>query len=138
MLPHRGEYMSLESSGLIALGAKLGWLKLFTLGAALAGAGLMAIFRPPKTKKEMFLQGCVALGCSFLFGDTVTNLLDGWFSFIDSATSPLDKWIQFSITVHGLVGALSWGIFGGIAYIRDRLGLNPIEAAREIKDVVTK
>ena len=130
--------MSIESSALGALIAKLGWLKVFTLGAALGGASLMAIFRPPKTKKEMFLQGCVALGCSFLFGDTVTNLLDGWFSFIDSATSPIDKWIQFSITVHGLVGALSWGIFGGIAYIRDRLGLNPIEAAREIKDVVTK
>lgn len=130
--------MSVESTAIGALLTKFGWLKIFTLGAALAGAGLMAIFRPPKTKKEMFLQGCVALGCSFLFGDTVVNLLDGWFSFIDAATSPIDKWMQFAIAVHGLVGALSWGIFGGIAYVRDKVGVNPIEAAKEIKDVVTK
>lgn len=130
--------MSIESTAIGALIAKLGWLKLFTLGAALAGAGLMAIFRPPRTKKEMFLQGCVALGCSFLFGDTITNLLDGWFDFIDATTSPLDKWLQFAIAVHGLVGALSWGIFGGIAYVRDRVGTNPVEAAKEIKDVITK
>jgi len=63
----------MESGG-AALGiswvAKFGFVKILTLGAAALGAGLMAVFRPPKTRKEMFAQSVVALGSSLLFGNT--------------------------------------------------------------------
>lgn len=127
---------SIETGIVGALVAKYGWLKLFTLCAATGGALLMAVFRPPKTRKEMFLQAVVALGCSFLFGDTITNMLDGWFDFINFETSPWEKWLQFSITVHGLIGALSWGIFGGLAHLRDKVEADPLKAIKDVKDLV--
>jgi len=95
--------------------------KLFTLGSALTGAFLMAIFRPPKTRKEMFYQGAVALGCSFLFGDAAVQLVA---SYIQNGVN--------AIAIHGLVGALSWGGFGGLAAFRDKLGAKPIDET--IKD----
>lgn len=130
--------MSLESGVVAGIVAKYGWLKLFTLGAALGGAALMAAFRPPKSRKEMFLQAAIALGCSFMFGDTLVNGLDHFFSFIDLNTAPLWDFLQFYVTVHGIVGALSWGIFGGLAHFRDKIGTDPIGTAKEIKDVVSK
>lgn len=125
-----------SESVVIAFIAKFGFVKLFTLGAALSGAALMAVFRPPKSRKEMFLQATVALSCSFLFGDTVTHMLDSWLDFIDYATSPWEAWIQFSITIHTLMGALSWGFFGGLAHMRDKFANDPIQAAKDVKDLV--
>lgn len=123
-------------TGLMAIVAKYGWLKLITLGASLGGAALMAAFRPPLTRKELFLQAIVALSCSFLFGDTLANMIDYWFDFINKETSTWEAWMQFVITIHGLCGALSWGIFGGIAHLRDKLGKQSIvESIKEIKDV---
>lgn len=127
---------TIESGVLGALAAKYGWLKLLTLGSALSGAILMAAFRPPRTRKEMFLQAVVALGCSFLFGDTLTHFLDNWLDFVDFATSPWEQWMQFAITIHGLVGALSWGLFGGLAHLRDKVATDPIGTVKEIKDVL--
>lgn len=126
---------SLES-GVVAFIAKYGVVKFFTLGAALAGAGLMAMFRPPKTRKEIFLQGVVALSASLMFGDTAAHLLDGWFDFVDYKTSPWEIWIQFLITVHCFVGSLSWGLFGGLAHLRDNIANDPLKAAKDVKDLV--
>lgn len=130
--------MSLESGAIGALIAKYGVLKLFTLGAAGVGAALMAVFRPPKSRKEMFLQAVVALGCSLLFGDTATKYLDYLFDFIDLNTAGWVDYLQFYVTVHGLVGAISWGAFGGLAHLRDKVESNPIGTAKEIKDVISK
>lgn len=128
--------MSLESGALGVLLAKYGWLKLFTLGAAGLGAALMAAFRPPKNRKEVILHAVVALGCSFLFGDTAVRAADSFFDFIDLNTAPYWDFLQFYITVHGLVGALSWGLVGGLATFRDRVSTDPVGAAKDVKDVV--
>lgn len=115
--------MSLESGAAGALLAKYGWLKLATLGSALLGATLMAVFRPPKTRKEVLLHALVALGGSFLFGNT--------------AHAILSKWVEMDLTAaHGLVGALSWGAFGGLATFRDKFESNPVEAVKNVKDVL--
>lgn len=130
--------MSIESGVLTGIITKYGWLKLFTLGSALIGASLMAAFRPPKTRKEMFLQAAVALGCSFLFGDTLAKSINHVFTFIDLNTAVFWDYLQFYVAVHGLVGAISWGIFGGLAHLRDKVGVDPIGTAKEIKDVISK
>lgn len=122
----------------VAAITKFGWLKLFGLSSALIGAGMMALFRPPKTRKELFIQGAVALTASLLFGNTFTDLADYWLDFIDLNQTSMEKLIQFTVSVHGLVGALSWGIFGGIAQFRDRLHKEPLEAVKDAKDAFTK
>lgn len=127
--------MSIESTAIGALIAKYGWLKLFTLGASVAGAGLMAVFRPPKSRKEMFLQATVALTCSFLFGDTAVKWADSFFAFIDLNTAPYWDFLQFYITVHGLVGAFSWGLVGGLAAYRDKFTNDPVQAVKDVKSI---
>lgn len=128
--------MSIESTALGAIITKYGWLKLFTLLGAVAGAAMMAAFNPPKTRKELFLQASVALGASFLFGDTAVRFADWFFNFIDLTTAPYWDFLQFYVTVHGLLGALSWGLFGGIAAYRDRFISNPTEAIKNAKDAI--
>ena len=127
--------MSVESSSIGFLVAKYGWLKLFTLGAALVGAAMMAAFRPPKTRKELALHAVVALGCSFLFGDTAVKWADSFFDFIDLNTAAYWDFLQFYITVHGLVGALSWGLFGGLATWRDKFSSDPKGAIDDVKSI---
>jgi hypothetical protein len=128
--------MASIETALAAIATKYGWLKLFTLGASLGGAALMAVFRPPKTRKEMFLQAVVALGTSLLFGGTIADYLDSIFTFIDLETSPIGKVIQFQVTVHGMLGALSWGLFGGLAHMRDKVAKDPLQAIKDVKDVL--
>lgn len=122
----------------IAAITKFGWIKLFGLGSALAGAGMMALFRPPKTRKELFIQGAVALTASLLFGNFATDLADYWLDFINLETASMQRIIEFTVTIHGLVGALSWGIFGGIAQFRDKLANKPLEAINDAKSTFTK
>ncbi len=126
--------MSVESGVAGALIAKFGLLKLFTLGAALAGAAMMAIFRPPKTKREMLYQAAIALGSSFLFGNVFAEMIDYWFDFINMETASLERVVQFQVAVHGLVGAVSWGIFGGVAVLRDKFFTDPMGTVRDIKN----
>lgn len=115
---------------------KFGAVKFFGLGAALVGAGIMAIFRPPKTRKEMFMQGAVALASSLLFGGVAVNALAGFSVFgINLLTAPLADIIQFNAMVHGLIGAMAWGVFGGLAVLRDKFSSDPIQAVRDIKDL---
>lgn len=120
-----GMSMSIESGAGIALLVKT---KLLAFLPALIGAGLMAMFRPPKTRKELMMQALVALGCSFLFGNTAFNIVSGWFPAV---AGPDGK-----DAILGLVGALSWGAFGGLAHFRDKVAKDPIEAVKNVKDIL--
>ena len=127
--------MSTET-GLGLLIYKFGLVKVMGFGAALLGAGMMAIFRPPPTRKELFMQGCVALGVSLLFGGAVVNILAGFDVFsINLKTSPMPDIIQFNAMVHGMLGAMAWGIFGGLAVLRDKFGSDPIQTVKDLKDL---
>lgn len=114
---------------------KFGLIKLLAFGSALLGAGLMAIFRPPKTRREMFMQGVVALSSSFLFGGVAVSAIAGYTGWVSLITSSFSDIIQFNIMVHGLIGALSWGVFGGLAVLRDKFGSDPIAAIKDIKEL---
>lgn len=114
---------------------KFGTLKLFGMGSALLGAIIMSYFRPPKTKKEQIMQAACALGASLLFGGSAVLMFDSWFDWIDLATAHISDSIQFIATVHGLIGALAWGLFGGLAIIRDKFGSDPIQTVKDIKDL---
>lgn len=88
-------------------------------GAGLLGAAAMAAFDPPKTKKLLFIQAAIALGCSFMFGPIAVKAADFYFDFINLAG--ITNWIDFMETVapiYGLVGALSWGFVGLLASVR--------------------
>ncbi len=123
-------------AGLGVLIMKFGLVKLLSLGSALLGAGIMAIFRPPKTRKELFTQGAVALAASFIFGGAVVTMLGGFGIFgINLLTAPLADIVQFNIMVHGLIGAMAWGLFGGLAVLRDKFGSDPIQAIKDVKDL---
>lgn len=127
-------YMSAEAGAGVLI-KTLGVTKITGLLAALVGAAMMAVFRPPKNKREQILQATVALGCSFLFGDSLCLMLDSWFDWINLKTDTMADSIQFIATVHGLVGALAWGAFGGLAIIRDKLSKDPVQTIRDIKDL---
>lgn len=115
---------------------KFGLVKVLGFGAALLGAGMMAIFRPPKTRKELFMQGAVALGVSLLFGGAMVHMLAGFSVFgINLLTSSITDIIQFNVMVHGLLGAMAWGLFGGLAVLRDKFGSDPVQTIKDIKDL---
>lgn len=123
------------SSGAIgALIWKFGALKLLGLGSALFGAAIMAIFRPPQSRKELMYQAAVALGASLLLGSMAVKALDSWWDWINLSTDPKEDIVQFIAMVHGMIGALAWGIFGGIAVIRDKLYADPIKTVKELRD----
>lgn len=114
---------------------KFGLVKLLGFGSALIGAGMMAIFRPPKTRKEMLLQASVALGCSFLFGGSAVTAVDSWSDWINLSTASYTDVLQFIAMVHGLIGAMAWGVFGGLAVLRDKFSSDPIQAVKDIKSL---
>lgn len=114
---------------------KFGSLKLLGFGAALLGAGIMTIFRPPKTRKELFMQGAVALGSSLLFGGTLVNAFAHFTGWIDLATAPVEDLAQFVAMVYGFIGAVSWGLFGGLAVLRDKFGSDPVQTITDIKNL---
>lgn len=120
---------AMESGGAWGLSiiTKYGWVKFAALGAAGLGALLMAISRPPKTKREMFFQGFTALGTSFLFGDALWVICTHYLPFA----------VDY-MAVHGVLGALSWGLFGGLAHFRDKLGSKSLdETFKDVKNNIT-
>jgi len=126
---------ALESGGITAGIIKFGWIKFVTLGAAGIGAAMMAIFRPPKTRKEMFYQGVVALGASLLFGGTIAQAVIHYVPFMDLTTSTFEEYLQYLASIHGAVGAMAWGVFGGFAHWRDKAGSQSItETIKDAKD----
>lgn len=126
--------MSVETGAGVLI-TKYGAMALLGSAAALLGAGIMAVFRPPKSRKEMFLQGVVALGSSFLFGGTAVKVLAHITGWVDLAHDNIVDISQFTVMVYGLIGAFSWGLFGGIAYFRDKFEADPIQAIKDVKDL---
>lgn len=114
---------------------KFGALKLLGFGAALMGAGMMAVFRPPLTRKELFMQGAVALGSSLLFGGTLVSAAAGFTGWVDLKMGAPEDVAQFTAMVYGLIGALSWGLFGGLAVLRDKFGSDPVRAIQDVKNL---
>jgi hypothetical protein len=131
---NKGINMSAET-GLGALVFKMGALKFLSFGAALLGAGIMAVFRPPKTRKELFMQGAVALGTSFLFGPVAVSIMDGFIDSVDMSAAKMGDVIEFNMAVYGFLGAIAWGVFGGLAVLRDKLGSDPINTVKDIKNL---
>lgn len=130
--------MEPSSSGLLgALVGKFGLVKVLGFGSALVGAGVMALFRPPRDRIEVFKQGAAALGGSFMFGGAAVRFLDYQFDWINLATAPLDQAVEFNMMVYGLIGALSWGLFGGLAVLRDKAAKDPIGAVKDVKDAIS-
>jgi len=124
------------SSGFLGIAIwKFGAFKLLGVGFALIGAAIMAIFRPPLTRKEMMWQAAVAIGASLLFGYNACRYLDSEWAWIDMKADSLEDVVQFIAMVHGLIGASAWGIFGGLAVLRDKFGSDPIKTAKDIKDI---
>lgn len=122
-------------TGASLLVLKFGLMKMLGFGAALVGAGMMAIFRPPKNRKELFMQGAVALGSSLLFGGTLTSAFAHWTGWVDMKTSSIEDIVQFTSMVYGMIGALSWGVFGGLAVLRDKFGSDPVQTIHDIKNL---
>ena len=120
-------HMPTLESGLAAIATKFGWLKLGTLGASLAGALVMAMFRPPKTRREVLYHALVAAIGSYMFGPFCVSLAASW---LPTGVSDI------VMPVHFLVGALSWGAFSALAAWRDKLAVNPQEAIKDAKDAV--
>lgn len=115
---------------------KFGLLKLVGFGSALLGAAMMAIFRPPKTRRELFYQGAVALGASFLFGGTAVQVVATWTGWIVLHSAPFEDVIQFYMAVYGLIGSAAWGVFGGFSVLRDKFGSDPVQLAKDVKDLM--
>lgn len=126
--------MSVETGAGVLL-SKFGIMTSLGAVAALLGAGIMAVFRPPKTRKELFLQGAVALGSSFLFGGTAVKVLAHLTGWVNLATDNVLDVSQFTIMVYGMIGALSWGLFGGLAELRDKIAEDPIQAVKDVKNI---
>lgn len=129
---------AMESGGAWGIAAitKFGWLKFASLGAALVGAALMAMSRPPKTRKEQFYQGLTALGSSLLFGDFAVRWAATFFSFVNLATDSYFDIFTFYVAIHGLVGAAAWGAFGAAGSLRDKFSKDPIGVVKDVKDVL--
>jgi hypothetical protein len=115
---------------------KFGSLKLFGGFAAIIGALIMTIFRPPKSRRELFMQCTVALGSSFLFGGAVMRALAYYFGWADLKDAPIEEIIQMTAAVHGLLGACAWGVFGGLSVLRDKISSDPIQLAKDVKEIV--
>lgn len=126
----------LETSGgvLGAIIGKAGILKLLGMGAAAIGAAMMAVFRPPKSRRELFLQGAVALGTSLLFGGSAVKFVDSYFTWIDLTHASFEDVLNINVAVHGLLGSFAWGVFGGAAHSLDKFSTDPIEAIKEVKE----
>jgi hypothetical protein len=119
--------MSIEgvSAGLLA---KFGMAKVLSFGAAFIGAAIMLMFRPPKSRKDLFYHACSAFAGSALFGGTALALAVSWTGLDKDTLIP---------AVYGIIGALSWGFFGGLASWRDdKLAKDPLQAIKDVKDVV--
>lgn len=125
--------MSSIESALAIVAAKVGFTKLFSLIAVFAGVFLMAVFRPPKDRKEVLKHGLVALLTSYLVGPLVTKLVASWLSTISGAPISIDDVL---VPVHGFIGAFSWAAWAGIATWRDKLAKDPQGAIQDAKDVV--
>lgn len=128
--------MESGSAWSIATITKFGWIKFASLGAALIGAGMMAMSRPPKTRKEMFYQALTALGSSLIFGDFAVRWAASFFPFINLVTDGFMDILLFYVSIHGLVGASAWGFFGAGASFLDKFSKDPTNTIKDVKDLL--
>lgn len=89
----------------------------------------MSIMRPAPTRKELFFQALIAMAGSLLFGGLAVQAFSYYFTWATGS-------IEAVGAIHGLIGALSWGIFGGIATLREKLNTDPLEVVHEVKDII--
>lgn len=116
-----------------ALALKFGLLKGLAAAAALLGAFLMAAVFEPKTKREMMLRAFVALGSSLLFTGWAMKLAARYFEIPLHSLDPLEL-IEFTLTVGGLLGALSWFAFGAAGEVLKNFRKRPIQTLQEVGD----
>lgn len=105
-----------------AAGAAIGW-KILGIGGLVAsgvlGAVIMAVFEPPKDKKTMFGQAAVAGVGGLFFGPVAVRALDYYTDFINLATATPIEALETAAPVYLLLGAMSWGVFGALAKLRE-------------------
>lgn len=105
-----------------AAGAAFGWKVLGISGlvaSGILGAILMAIFEPPKDKKTLFGQAAVAGVGSLFFGPVAVRALDFYFDFINLTNATALEALETAAPVYLLIGAMSWGVFGALAKLRE-------------------
>lgn len=107
-------------------GAGLLLVKLLPAGV---GAALMVAVDPPKNKRELFARLFAAFASSYLFGDTIFDLLHSLslFSFLDHGVR------AHAVAVDGVVGALGWFVLGGVSMMAKRFRTDPVATAKELK-----
>jgi hypothetical protein len=91
------------------------------------GGAIMALFDPPATRRELFIQAAVAGTGSLIFGHVGAAAAAHYLTFI-----PAD---DARIPAYFLVGAVSWGAFGFLAKVRR--GLSE-KVADKVIDKVSK
>lgn len=116
--------MPIEQGGIAALLIKY---KAAAYLASLSGALLIAMTNPPKTRKALFYHAASALIASFLFGEFAVSLLANWVNIPRS---------ELLVPVFGFVGGMGWGIAGAMSTFSQRFAKDPVQAIKDVKDVV--
>jgi len=89
------------------------------LGSGVLGGLVMAVFDPPKTRKQLFLQGTAAGIGSLFFGPVVLRVLDHYLDWINLATATGPEMFEVAAPVYLLIGTMSWGAFAALAKLRE-------------------
>jgi len=89
------------------------------LGSGILGGMLMAIFDPPKTRKQLFLQGAAAGIGGLFFGPIALRTLDHYVEWISLTTASPVEVLEVAAPIYLLIGTMSWGIFAALAKLRE-------------------
>lgn len=116
--------MPMEQGGLLALLIKY---KVVAYLASLSGALLVAMTRPPKTRKGLFTHAAAALISTFMFGEFGVSLLANWVDV------PRDILL---VPVYGFIGSMGWGIAGGLSSFSEKFAKDPVAAVKDVRDIV--
>lgn len=129
------ERMSEPVSGtMTTIVAAKGGAKLFAVLAGVAGAALMVAIRPNLTRKQMALHAATAGAMSYFLTSPVIRLASG-FGWLEIDKWPVEDARDIHVAVAFFIGAMSWGIVGGLYWFREKFGTNPIEAIQAIRNM---
>ncbi len=129
------ERMSEPVSGtMTTIAAVKGGAKLFAVLAGVAGAALMVAIRPNLTRKQMALHAATAGAMSYFLTSPVIRLASG-FGWLEIDKWPVDDARDIHVAVAFFIGAMSWGIVGGLYWFSEKFGTNPIEAIQAIRNM---
>jgi len=67
-----------------------------------------------------------------LFGSTIASIL---LHYIPVDLTSMEELVSYHVSVNGLVGALSWGLFGGLAHLRDKVETDPEQVIKDVKSL---